>query len=304
MSLIKKPYEIEESPLVCMFYGQPGIGKTTLALSAPNPLLIDLDHGSTRVEKSFLKDYVSVKTYQDVLNVLSSQDAIKSYDTIIIDTLGKLINIMADFLSAKSPNIRQSDGTLSIKGWGILKMNFQNLFSQLRSLNKHLIFIAHAREEKDGDAKNIRPDAAGSSCDYLVTELDILGYVKSMNNKRTISFNPHDAFYAKNSYRLEDDINISDPHTSGNNFFEKVILKKVEEFRQSSAELTEKYHNLVSSQKEKINNIKTKDDLNVAYANLKNEEQIWDSETVWKHLLNDKLKELGATFDKSNGVFI
>ena len=46
MALIKKPYELTFQPKIkALIYGEPGTGKTTLALSAPNPLLIDCDGG-------------------------------------------------------------------------------------------------------------------------------------------------------------------------------------------------------------------------------------------------------------------
>lgn len=32
-----------------ILYGAPGVGKTTLACSAPNPILIDLDKGIQRI---------------------------------------------------------------------------------------------------------------------------------------------------------------------------------------------------------------------------------------------------------------
>ena len=50
--MIVKPSEMkfEGKKLFIIVAGVPGIGKTTLALSAPKPLLIDLDKGVDRVE--------------------------------------------------------------------------------------------------------------------------------------------------------------------------------------------------------------------------------------------------------------
>ena len=40
MGLIKKPNELTvKNALSALIYGQPGMGKTTLALSSPQPLL-------------------------------------------------------------------------------------------------------------------------------------------------------------------------------------------------------------------------------------------------------------------------
>jgi replication-associated recombination protein RarA len=39
---------IESAGMVALIYGDPGIGKTTLANTAPNPLLLDFDRGAHR----------------------------------------------------------------------------------------------------------------------------------------------------------------------------------------------------------------------------------------------------------------
>ena len=54
MSLFKKPNELEtNSTIKMLIYGQPGMGKSTLALSAPDPVMFDFDGGVNRVNKDF-----------------------------------------------------------------------------------------------------------------------------------------------------------------------------------------------------------------------------------------------------------
>ena len=52
--MIKKPAEMinETNKYRVLIAGYPGIGKTTLGLSAPKPLLIDVDFGINRVMAS------------------------------------------------------------------------------------------------------------------------------------------------------------------------------------------------------------------------------------------------------------
>lgn len=64
MSLIKKSNELViPSTVKMMIYGQAGMGKTTVALSAPKPLLLDFDNGVKRVNMAHLDgiDIVQVK---------------------------------------------------------------------------------------------------------------------------------------------------------------------------------------------------------------------------------------------------
>ena len=55
-----------------ILYGSPGVGKTTLALSAPDPILIDFDRGMSRVRTQHRKTSIFCDTYEDVLTDLES----------------------------------------------------------------------------------------------------------------------------------------------------------------------------------------------------------------------------------------
>ena len=50
--MIRNPNDIRdgEKKIRMLIAGYPGIGKSTLALSAPNPLHIDVDFGIDRIE--------------------------------------------------------------------------------------------------------------------------------------------------------------------------------------------------------------------------------------------------------------
>jgi putative hydrolase of the HAD superfamily len=50
-----------------IIYGSPGVGKTTLALSAPAPVLIDFDRGISRVRAQHRQPTIMCNTYEEVL---------------------------------------------------------------------------------------------------------------------------------------------------------------------------------------------------------------------------------------------
>lgn len=56
--MIKKPNEMTftDKKFSMILYGAPGVGKTTLALSAPDPILIDFDRGVSRVKAYHRED--------------------------------------------------------------------------------------------------------------------------------------------------------------------------------------------------------------------------------------------------------
>ncbi len=174
MSLLKNPSEIKDAiRLTGMFYGPPGVGKSTLALSAPKPVMIDADDGMRRVLKRFQVPSLPLTNYADLLALLDSSE-VDPFDTIVIDTTGRLIERIGDYVAAENPTYRQKDGSLSLKGFGKLKIEFQRLLRLARDHKKHLIFVAHDKEERDGDLRIIRPDMGpGASGKELVKDLEV-----------------------------------------------------------------------------------------------------------------------------------
>ena len=238
MSLIKKKEEIElpKVTLGCIV-GVPGIGKTTLALSAPSPLLLDTDNGIHRVQSEYRADCVQVKSYQDILDVL--EEDLSDYKTIVIDTLGELVNFMLKYFADKDKSLITRGGTYNIKIWGLVKTEFENLKLKLQLLNKHLIFVSHAKEERDGENKIYRMNVAGSTPDILNGVLDFLGFCEVVGKTRSISFTPSARFYAKNSIELNDYLEIPQLKTGDKNDFltKEVIEPTIAKRKQESEAL-------------------------------------------------------------------
>ncbi len=302
MSLLIQPSELTNTqPISCMIYGQPGTGKTTLALSASKPVLIDLDRGLHRVEKRFQCPSLQVENYQQILDLLKSGE-LSPFDTIVIDTLGKLVDRMGDYVAIANPKFKQGDGTLSMKAWGAIKVQFSNLIKTIFNMNKSVIFVAHEKEDKDGDVRFVRPDVSGSSGKDIVKELDLMGYVEMKGNKRTVSFTPSEKFYAKNSLGLPSVIEIPDT-ASGNTFFQDKIVAAVAHKRQQEAELLNEYESLKNVIDAKCSCIMDINSLNEVYTEMQNLQVIWDSQIYAKHLLKAKTDELKAMFNRSTKKF-
>ena len=94
--LIKKASAIEpKRVLAALIYGQPGIGKTTLALSSPKPVLLDFDGGVNRVNGAHQTDTVQPTKWEDVTDAITEiREAGDTYKTIVVDTLGKMMSCL------------------------------------------------------------------------------------------------------------------------------------------------------------------------------------------------------------------
>lgn len=304
MSLIKKPNELTQSKIKLkgLVYGQPGVGKTSLALSAPKPLLIDFDNGLRRVAKQYQTDSVQIESYQNLLDILTKED-ISGYETIVIDTLGKTIDRMGDWLAISNPKLKQSDGQLSQKGWGSIKGEFQRLLKLLEGKSKSVIFVSHEREEKVDDKVNKRIDVSGSAGKDVIKELDFVGYMSIQGGKRTIDLSPNDNFYTKNSLGINCFLEYK-PLAGINNFLSEAIFDAYQEKLKKDEELGKEYDALIEELKTKVANIKDLEQLNSYYNAVYNKhDKLWSSYQMEGAFLKAKVDELGCEFDKEDKEF-
>lgn len=303
MGLIKKPNElVVKTNLSALIYGQPGMGKTTLALSASHPLLLDFDGGIHRVNAAHRVDTVQISKWEEVDEVMQSPE-IADYATFVIDTAGKMLSFMDKYIMQNNAKMRKADGTLSLQGYGLRKNMFINFVNQVSFMGKSVIFVAHEREEKVGDEKQIRPEIGGSSAGDLIKELDLVGYMEAIGKKRTISFNPCEKFYGKNTCNLPERMEIptlinDKGELIGENNFMTNIINTYSKYQAKQTELSSEYEDLmevIKAQIEMVNDVESANNVSKSLAGM---QHIFDSKIQAGILLNKRCKELGLKLNK------
>lgn len=311
MGLIKKSNELSiQNKIKGLIYGQPGMGKTTLALSAPKPLLFDFDNGVHRVNFAHLDgvDTVQVTSYQDFIDVLEKED-LSSYETLVIDTGGKCLDFMSDYLIKNNPKLGKGNGALTLQGYGERKGLFSALVKRISIMGKHIIFVAHRDTKTEGDETRYVPQFGGSSYDSLVTELDLVGYLEANGRERTITFDPTSRNDGKNTCNLPALIKLpiivdeNGNPTAPNNFFTEHVIKAYAKRLQASKEAGEKYSTLIEELKHEILLITDVVSANDFISRIDAFEHIGNSKAVAGQLLATKAKELGLSFDKETKTY-
>ena len=108
--------------LITFIYGDPGVWKTSLAFTAKNPILFDFDKGAYRAANR--KDTVQITKWSEVATINAND--LEGYDTIIIDTAGRVLDMISDQLKTDAKNIRRGSNELSMQGYGKLGSMFTN----------------------------------------------------------------------------------------------------------------------------------------------------------------------------------
>lgn len=305
MGIIKNPSELAaKQNLSILIYGQPGTGKTTLGCSAPNPILFDYDGGVQRINGAHQVPTVQVRSWED------TQEALKEIETdypecktIVIDTVGKMLDYMSDFIIRNDSKMGMRDGSLSLKGYGVRKTMFVNFIKQLFISGRSVVFIAHEKEDKDNDVVTKRPLIGGSSASDLITELDLVGYMQMFGKERTIAFNPTENYIAKNCCNMPPvvklPVTVDDAGNAAaeNNFIEGVI-RKYQADQQSKISTNADFEALKEMIAAKVECITDADTANEVVDEVAKMQHIYNSKMIASKLISDKAKEIGISFNK------
>jgi len=197
--MIRDPNDIHdgEKKIRMLIAGYPGIGKSTLALSAPRPLHIDVDFGIDRIEPRYRKPYIQPNSYDEILADLVPAN-LGNFDTLVFDTGGKLISLISLWAIKKDPKYGQRDGSLSLKGYGFVGKEFVRLMDYcFYELQKNIVIVFHATEEKDGENTRLRIKVEGQTKNNVWEPMDLGGFVEMRGLNRTIGFSNCERYFAK-----------------------------------------------------------------------------------------------------------
>jgi len=308
MSKLKQPYEIESSnkKLSGLLYGQPGSWKSTTALSMPTPVLIDADNGVHRLDLRHRVPTLQVTSYQEVLELVTSPD-IAPFETIVVDTAGRLLDYIDVHIVKENPKNAQTGGQLSLKGWGVRAATFSMFVKTVLTMGKHILFVAHEREEKDGDTKIIRPDFGGGKAGgELIKDLDFVGYMEMIGREHTISFSPSDRYYAKNSAKLDDVLKIPYMKPGDPNNFMSKIVSRFKDAADREAEMLREYAALMEQIKGSVESIVDAETANAFTEEMQKGKipDMWDSRIKARAMFSGHVKSLGLQYDTEAKTYV
>lgn len=297
--------DFSDKNIIMIISGLPGVGKSTLALSAPNVVLIDADEGMARVNPAHRKPSSICKTYEEVLADVKSCEG--KFDTVVIDTCGALIDMMKEWaMRTEKATACKKSGGISMQGFGMVKTEFLRLSAELRK-KFNVIFLFHASKDRQDD--NIFYDiiCEGSAKTLVWQPADLGAYLHIVNGERYLGFTPTMNYSAKAAYGIKGLVKVPELTEGDSNdfltkLFEKVKANLKKEAGQADEE-KKKYDEVMAMGKEAISML-TPENLVASLATLDKFPVHLTSKEELKALAKQKIADMGLVWDKTKKQYV
>lgn len=309
--MIKQPDELTfaDKTFSMILYGSPGVGKTTLALSAPDPVLIDFDRGISRVKAQHRKTTIVCDSYEEVLADILSPE-VTACQTVIIDTGGSFVTFLQDWAMRTNPQVnKQKNGAISLKGFGAVKSEFNRFTSMLKDvMKKNVIYVFHSQEQSDKDGNpQQRLLCEGAARNAVWTPCDFGGYVQMIGDSRIVCFTPEQEFFAKGCHGISGRYTVPTLTESDTNDFVTRIFDKAKECiaveNAAYAPLREKYDALMQTGLAQIAGISSPEEADAVRKHIAESPNFLTSSKELQDAFKKKCAELGYVWDKEIGGF-
>lgn len=207
-----KPVTADSRYQTWVIFGPSGVGKTTLAATAPKPLIADTNQGLLSIADMRGLEHVrsvDVKKIKD-LNLLYNRltgtepkrDWSKKFKSLVFDHFDDVQGIILDELGdiALEKDERREIDQLEQREWGILRNKLTRYLRKFKQVPIHKILIC--AEMMDHDTGRMKPHLLGGLKDELPFFVDhTLYYRIGKKGKRYIHLNSSDNWYAKTRAR-------------------------------------------------------------------------------------------------------
>lgn len=283
--------------------GAPGLGKTTLALSAPNPLLFDLDNGIARVRAEHRKMTSVCETYEELLSDMKSEEY-KNAATIILDTCGSLVQMMQPWAKTQEPKAARDGRAM----FGVIKREFDRLTWQIRQDGKNVVIVFHTTEVQKGDVTVTRLSCEGSAKDIVWTPADFGGTMFQRGKKRIICFAPTEEAFGKGCFGIHGEYEVPElapgmPNTFLTDLFEQA-RKNIADEQEKFGKDKKIYDEAVREGTLCIDSVKCADDATACVARLREITHALTSKAELSGKLQAKVNALKLRWDKQSGKYV
>lgn len=206
--VIQRTTDAKQPSLVMCIYSQGGVGKTTLATTSPSPILFDSENGSKALAARGIDvPVIHIKSWNDVQDAWKLVKDNDEFKTAVIDPVGSFLDLLVES--------EKSGSEMNLKKWGSVKERMRKFIWAVKDSGKHVVFVAHEKEEKDDEQILRRPMLQVNLWQELVNICDVVGHLRvDATGKRSLRVQPEPKYYAKDRFAILGEL-VSDPNISG-----------------------------------------------------------------------------------------
>lgn len=198
-----------------LIYGQPKIGKTSLAAQFPRNLLLAFEPGYNALNNAMVQPVTKWSEFKQVLKQLSQPEVQNKFDTVTLDTVDLVWDACEKYICSQNINEQTGETPKSLgdipwgKGYDLCKKEFDGALRQIAMLGYGMVLISHEQ------LKNVKTESGQEYQKFMPTLsdrpklianrlVDIIAYLRlsSEDGKRYIYTRGNDRFEAGSRFPL------------------------------------------------------------------------------------------------------
>lgn len=183
--------------LKIMAWGEPGAGKTRLALSFPGVLLVDLERGSRLYADQF--DFLVAEPTPQLPAAALVRQVVEEIEageypgigTLVIDPITDYLDALEQMLTAqeekKGVNLASLKGPLRAQVYARIKDGIRERLNRLLGLPVNIVFVARAKNEWGADDGQMKVTGRKADANEIVDYLcDVVVHLQKGGTARVI----------------------------------------------------------------------------------------------------------------------
>ena len=191
---------------ICV-YGEPGSGKTTLALDSPKCLVLGWEHGWNARSGIYAVDVASWGDFIKYLKQLEKPSMKEKFDNVAMDTIGIAWDKCVAYICAKNGVDKISEIPYGA-GYSEVEKEFESRIVTLTQLGYGIIFIAHSDAHSEVDPENenaeikvLGPDIPKRPYKIINRLVDITAFInQERDGSRWLCFRKTPTYFAKSRF--------------------------------------------------------------------------------------------------------
>lgn len=172
---------------IVVIYGEPKVGKTTIASQFPNALLLAFERGYNALSGVMAQNVTKWSEFKKVLKQLENKAVQEKFETIVVDTVDLAYASCEKFIIQREGVEKIGDIAYGA-GYKMVRDEFDTALRSIPMMNYGIVMISHAQvatlTAEDGtEYSKTMPTLAKQPRQIVLSMADIIGYAKSVERE-------------------------------------------------------------------------------------------------------------------------